>query len=158
MGPNLEELSIINARLSVTPHTDKHPFSTASMFSKLRKVYFFLVTYLPSALPQRNQAPHGVTTPTGVENPATGYTALHTILQHGLRLETVQVTGCGPPPEAGHDHQHLDQAQDRCLQQHQDILGTQADSGNLRQGGDDDAEEELGREAVMSGLVRLFII
>jgi len=92
--PNLEELSIINARLSVTPHTDKQPFSTASMFSKLRKVYFFLVTYLPSALPQRNQAPHSVTTPTGVENPATGYTALHTILQHGLRLETVQVTGC----------------------------------------------------------------
>merc|ERR1711874_703361 len=49
--PNLEELSIINARLSVTP-------------------------------------------PTGVEHPATGYTALHTILQHGLRLETVQVIGC----------------------------------------------------------------
>merc|ERR1712083_569210 len=43
--------------------------------------------------PQRNQAPHSVTNPTGVEYPATGYTALHTILRHGLHLETVQVTG-----------------------------------------------------------------
>ena len=91
--PNLEELNIINARLSVTPPTEKQPFSTARMFSKLRKVYFFLVQYIPSALSQRNQAPHSVTNPTGVEYPATGYTALHTILQHGLHLETVQVTG-----------------------------------------------------------------
>jgi len=91
--PNLEELNIINARLSVTPPTEKQPFSPAPMFSKLRKVYFFLVQYLPSALPQRNQPPHSVTNPTGVEHPATGYTALHTILHHGLHLETVQVTG-----------------------------------------------------------------
>jgi len=28
----------------------------------------------------------------------------------------------------------------------------------MRMGGDDDAEEELGREAMVSGLVRLFTI
>jgi len=91
--PNLEELNIINARLSVTPSTEKQPFSTAHRFSKLRKVYFFLVSYLPSPITYPNRTPNSVTNPTGVQHPATGYTALHAILQSGLQLETVQVTG-----------------------------------------------------------------
>merc|ERR1712106_1080259 len=91
--PNLEELSIINARLSVTQSTEKQPFSKAHRFSKLRKVYFFLVAYLPSPIPHPNQGPNSVNNPTGVQHPATGYTALHTLLQSGLQLETVQVTG-----------------------------------------------------------------
>jgi hypothetical protein len=91
--PNVEELNIINARLSVTTVTEKQPFSTANMFSKLRKVYFFLVQYLTSPIPHANQAPNSVSNPTGVQHPATGYTALHAILKYGLQLETVQVTG-----------------------------------------------------------------
>eukprot|EP00091_Calanus_sinicus_P007056 TRINITY_DN17937_c0_g1_i1.p1 TRINITY_DN17937_c0_g1~~TRINITY_DN17937_c0_g1_i1.p1 ORF type:complete len:176 (-),score=22.78 TRINITY_DN17937_c0_g1_i1:133-660(-) len=63
------------------------------MFSKLRKVYFFLVHYLPGPIPQASRAPNSVSSPTGVQHPATGYTALHAILKYGLQLETVQVTG-----------------------------------------------------------------
>jgi len=91
--PNVEELSIINARIGVTPPTEKQPFSTANMFSKLRKVYFFLVHYLNGPLPIENRAPNSVTDPAGVQHPATGYTALHAILKYGLQLEAVQVTG-----------------------------------------------------------------
>merc|ERR1711892_988881 len=91
--PNLEELNIINARLSVTPSTEKQPFPTAHRFTKLRKVYLFLVSYLPSPITYPNRTPNSVTNPTGVQHPATGYTALHAILQSGLQLETVQVTG-----------------------------------------------------------------
>lgn len=91
--PNVEELSIINARIGVTPPSEKQPFSTANMFSKLRKLYFFLVHYLNGPIQQENRAPNSVSNPTGVQHPATGYTALHAILKYGLQLEAVQVTG-----------------------------------------------------------------
>jgi len=91
--PNVEELSIINARIGVTPPSEKQPFSTANMFSKLRKLYFFLVHYLNGPMMQENRAPNSVSNPTGVQHPATGYTALHAILKYGLQLEAVQVTG-----------------------------------------------------------------
>merc|ERR1740128_919419 len=91
--PNVEELSIINARIGVTPPTEKQPFSTTNMFSKLRKLYFFLVHYLNGPIQQENRAPNSVSNPTGVQHPATGYTALHAILKYGLQLEAVQVTG-----------------------------------------------------------------
>merc|ERR1719350_1512325 len=46
--PILEELSIINARLCVTHPTEKKPFYPDTiMFSKLTKLYLFLVTYTP---------------------------------------------------------------------------------------------------------------
>jgi len=92
--PNIEELSIINARIGVKAQDKNAPSNPTKMFSNLRKVYFFLVTYLHSS-PQ--QTLHRTTSlvvgPTGVPNPSTGYTALHSLLRHGTQLENIQVTG-----------------------------------------------------------------
>jgi len=88
----LEELSIINARVGVTPSTEKMAFPPVKLFPKLSKVYFFLVSYLPSPVPLP-RPPHSVHAPSSLPVPSTGYTALHTVLTHGTQLETVQVTG-----------------------------------------------------------------
>jgi len=92
--PNIEDLSIINARIGATLEAENAPSNPIKMFSNLRKVYFFLVTYLHSSLQQTNtRTISSVASPTGVPNPSTGYTALHFLLKHGPQLENVQVTG-----------------------------------------------------------------
>lgn len=62
---NLEDLSIINARASLTK-----PLRATKPFHKLKLVYLFLVQYTD-----------------------TQYTALHYILKHSAHLESIQVTG-----------------------------------------------------------------
>lgn len=63
--PNLEELSIINARACLSTN-----ISPVKAFNKLKLVYLFLVQYTDSQ-----------------------YTALHYILRHSTVLESIQVTG-----------------------------------------------------------------
>lgn len=92
--PNVEELSIINARICVKPEDKTALSNPIKMFSNLRKVYFFLVTYMHSSSHQAiNRSTSLVVGPTGVPNPSTGYTALHSLLRHGTQLENIQVTG-----------------------------------------------------------------
>jgi len=91
--PSLEELSVINARIGLTPVTEKQNFPPIPMFVRLIKLYFFLVHYLPSPMPQVPRPPHSVHAPSSLPHPATGYTALHLILSQAVNLETVQVTG-----------------------------------------------------------------
>jgi len=90
---SLEELSIINARVGLTPSTEKQTFPPVPMFARLIKLYFFLVHYLPSHQHQVPRPPHSVHAPSSLPHPATGYTALHLILSQAKSLETVQVTG-----------------------------------------------------------------
>jgi len=92
--PNLEDLSVVNARIRVTPVKDTHMIAPIKMFSNLRKVYFFLVHYIHISIqPPPTSSPSSIVNPAGVACPATGYTALHTLLRYGTRLENVQVTG-----------------------------------------------------------------
>ena len=73
--PNLEDLSVINARLCVTHPTEKPPyFATTKVFTKLKKVYLFLVSYLTDTAQdqQRGSAPSNITDPTRVRHPVTG--------------------------------------------------------------------------------------
>ena len=63
------------------------------MFSRLKKLYFFLVTYLPIRVSQEAIPPQSVTRPTQSPTTYTGYTALHTVLRHGVALESIQVSG-----------------------------------------------------------------
>jgi len=91
--PGLEELSIINARVGLTPATEKQAYPPVALFPCLTKLYFFLVHYIPSPVPSTPRPPHSVAAPSALPLPATGYTALHTILAHASCLETVQVTG-----------------------------------------------------------------
>jgi len=91
--PGLEELSIINARVGLTPATEKQAYPPVALFPRLTKLYFFLVHYIPSPVPSTPRPPHSVAAPSALPLPATGYTALHTILAHASCLETVQVTG-----------------------------------------------------------------
>jgi len=63
---NLEDLSIINARTSLSTS----PVANVKTFSKLKLVYLFLVQYTD-----------------------TQYTALHYLLRHANVLESIQVTG-----------------------------------------------------------------
>jgi len=91
--PGLEELSIINARVGLTPATEKQTYPPVALFPRLTKLYFFLVHYIPSPVPSTPRPPHSVAAPSALPLPATGYTALHTILAHASCLETVQVTG-----------------------------------------------------------------
>ena len=90
--PGLEELSIINARVGLTPATEKQAYPPVVLFPQLTKVYFFLVHYIPSPVPSTPRPPHSVAAPSALPLPATGYTALHTILAHAACLETVQVS------------------------------------------------------------------
>ena len=89
--PGLEELSIINARVGLTPATEKQVFPPVALFPRLTKLYFFLVHYIPSPVPSTPRPPHSVAAPSALPLPATGYTALHTILAHASCLESVQV-------------------------------------------------------------------
>jgi len=89
----LEDLSIINARVCVTPSTDSQAFPPLPLFQNLIKLYFFLVFYLPAPIPQLPRPPHSVQAPSSLPHPATGYTALHSILSKAIKLESVQVTG-----------------------------------------------------------------
>ena len=90
--PNLEELSVINARLCVTHPTEKTPFYPDSIiFSKLKKLYLFLVTYTPVSPAPSD--PASVSDPARARVPATGLTALHSILASARSLEVVTVTG-----------------------------------------------------------------
>jgi len=93
--PNIEELSIINARLCITHPTEKPPFyPTTKIFSKLKKVYLFLVSYisLPDH-PPSSRPPVNISDPTRVRHPVTGVTSLHSILSSATSLESVTVTG-----------------------------------------------------------------
>ena len=90
--PGLEELSIINARVGLTPATEKQAYPPVALFPRLTKLYFFLVHYIPSPVPSTPRPPHSVAAPSALPLPATGYTALHTILAHATCLETVQVS------------------------------------------------------------------
>jgi hypothetical protein len=86
--PNIEDLNVINARIKVTKTSEDHN----QIFSRLKLVYFFLVQYLIE--PGHNhRPPSSPTSPAGVPNPSTGYTALHTLLLNGTNLESVQVSG-----------------------------------------------------------------
>ena len=75
---NLEDLSVINARLCVTHPTEKPPyFASTKVFTKLKKVYLFLVTYLTDTAQDhlregRGAAPANITDPTRVRHPVTG--------------------------------------------------------------------------------------
>jgi len=91
---NLEELHVINARLK-TKTSSHSPATTPAerMFAKLKFVYFFLVQYIHEPVQNENRPPNTVMSAAGVKKPATGYTALHMLLSHGLSLECVQVTG-----------------------------------------------------------------
>lgn len=92
--PNIEDMSIVNARIRVTPKIPNQQISPKKIFSNLKKVYFFLVHYLHiSVVPSQAPPSNSISSPTGVACPATGYTALHTLLKNGIRLENVQVTG-----------------------------------------------------------------
>jgi len=84
---NLEELSVINARVEGTNNIQDH----RPMFPRLKLLYFFLVQYRVVGPP----LPLSPTSPAGVPNPSTGQTALHTILRQGPKLESVQVSGTG---------------------------------------------------------------
>ena len=87
-------MSIVNARLRVTPNIPNQQISPKIIFSNLKKVYFFLVHYLHiSVVPSQAAPSNSIASPTGVAYPATGYTALHTLLKNGTKLENVQVTG-----------------------------------------------------------------
>ena len=90
--PQLEELSVINARLCVTHPTEKTPFyPDTQIFSRLRKLYLFLVTYTPVS--PASTDPASVADPARARVPATGLTALHSILASARSLEVVTVTG-----------------------------------------------------------------
>ena len=89
--PGLEELSIINARVGLTPASEKRTFPPAPLFPRLTKLYFFLVQYLASPVPR--SAPHSPHDPATRPQPSSGYTALHALLAQATSLETVQVTG-----------------------------------------------------------------
>merc|ERR1711976_517312 len=92
--PNIEELSLINARICVTHPNEKPPYSlNTKIFTKLKKLYLFLVSYLTTHDMPRGQAPANITDPARVRNPTTGLTALHSILSSGVMLENVTVTG-----------------------------------------------------------------
>jgi len=89
--PNIIDLSVINARIKTTQNPQTHAIK---MFSSLRKVYFFLVNYIPSSIQQTTVTnSSSIASPAGVAFPATGHTALHTLLKNGLQLENIQVTG-----------------------------------------------------------------
>jgi len=90
--PNLEELSIINARLCVTHPTEKTPFYPDTiMFSRLTKLYLFLVTFTPVGPAPSD--PASVCDPARARAPATGLTSLHSILASARSLQVVTVTG-----------------------------------------------------------------
>lgn len=91
--PALEELSIINARVGITPPTEKQPFSTDEQFLRLRKLYFFLVQYPPVGVAEAGRAAPSVTDPARPEVAATGRTALHALLSRATALESVTVSG-----------------------------------------------------------------
>ena len=79
---------MINARLK----SDQYCENYSETFSRLKLVYFFLVQYVID--PKHNyQPPSLASSPTGIPNPSTGHTALHTILQKASNLESVQVSG-----------------------------------------------------------------
>jgi hypothetical protein len=97
--PGLEELSVTNARVGLTPATEKKQFPPVKLFPRLAKLYFFLVHYLPQPVPAAgHRAPHAVHQPSTLPTPATGYTALHAVLAQAALLETVQVTAPDPRP------------------------------------------------------------
>merc|ERR1719312_209041 len=94
--PNIEELNIINAKVKVTRQSDNQSY----MFLKLKLLYFFLVQYLidplpthPSSLSAAAPSPSSPASPATVPTPSTGHTALHTLLEKGTNLESVQVSG-----------------------------------------------------------------
>jgi len=97
--PNIEDLSVINARLAVSqsgeklsPANTEPPGEETRMFCSLRKIYLFLVSY--SSLTDLPRPPSSVSDPARVENsPLTSLTALHSILRWGRALETITVTG-----------------------------------------------------------------
>ena len=95
--PNLEDLSVINARLALTQPWEKLSPSQGEqeegrMFASLRKMYLFLVSY--TTLTDLPRPPSSVSDPARVENsPLTSSTALHSILRWGRALETITVTG-----------------------------------------------------------------
>merc|ERR1712106_167732 len=82
------ELSIINARVKATKHSDGH----SEIFSRLKRLYFFLVQYTIDTV-HNYRPPSSPSSPTGVPSPSTGHTALHTILLTATNLESVQVSG-----------------------------------------------------------------
>jgi len=95
--PNIEDLSVINARLVVSQPWEKfyqghtEPGETR-MFSSLRKIYLFLVSY--NTVTDLPRPPTSVSDPARVEgSPLTTTTALHAILRSGRALETITVTG-----------------------------------------------------------------
>jgi len=95
--PNIQDLSVINARLSVSQPWEKfYPSNTepgqTGMFSALRKIYLFLVSY--NTVTDLPRPPTSVSDPARVESsPLTTTTALHSILRLGRALETITVTG-----------------------------------------------------------------
>jgi len=89
--PNIVDLSVINARIKTTQTFESH---VNKMFSSLRKAYFFLVNYIPCSIQQTTVTnSSSIASPAGVAFPATGHTALHTLLKNGFQLENIQVTG-----------------------------------------------------------------
>jgi len=82
----LEDLYVINSRLSISA---KHNTNSDS-FSKLKKLYFFLVNYVIKSPEQRVLSPPA---PGVVSKPSTGLTALHLLLRKGENLQFIQVTG-----------------------------------------------------------------
>ena len=93
--PHLEDLSLINARLTVTKPTEKPPTQPSGrrMFSRLRKLYLFLVSYL--TVPDLPRPASSVTSPARLETAGSGVTALHSILSQAAALETVTVNTAG---------------------------------------------------------------
>merc|ERR1719187_111132 len=91
--PNIEELNIINAKVKASKHID----SQSEIFSKLKLLYFFLVQYFIDPVPRHpsssTPSPPSPASPATVPTPSTGHTALHTLLEKGTNLESVQVSG-----------------------------------------------------------------
>ena len=74
-----------NSRFSISA---KHNTNSDS-FSKLKKLYFFLVNYVIKSPNQRVFSPPA---PGVVSKPSTGLTALHLLLRKGENLQFIQVT------------------------------------------------------------------
>ena len=87
---NLEDLNVINAKVKITT-SDQNDDHSSDMFSKLKLLYFFLVQYVINTPNSTHHPPQPI--PTTVASPTIGHTALHTVLQKGINLESVQVSG-----------------------------------------------------------------
>lgn len=72
--PNLIDLQLINAKLTIGNHSCNAP--DQQFFTRLKLVYFFLIQYV-----------------TANDSEGNPITALHCVLRHATRLEGIQATG-----------------------------------------------------------------